>query len=340
MRLAIALLTVWAAFAQTPRLENARLETHALSGSLGAEMRRLQNAAGGPEWAGYAVPMIAGRHEMCCSYGDHCCGRCSLESRPSADVTTTDTPSPVVKLEGPGTLVVLVRLADHAIDKIQTYSIDCALDAGGLPFHWINGVSPAESLSYLASVAPDHKHAVMAIAMHADPGADAVLERLAAPSQAEKLREDVAFWLGTARGLRGVEILKQMLRDPSDRLREKIMFALSVSKEPFALAPMIDSAKNDASPHVRGQALFWLAHKAGQKETAAITRAIAEDPDTHVKKQAVFALQQLPRDEGIPLLIQVARTNANPEVRKQAMFWLGQSKDPRAVQFFEEILTK
>jgi hypothetical protein len=27
-------------------------------------------------------------------------------------------------------------------------------------------------------------------------------------------------------------------------------------------------------------------------------------------------------------------------VRKQAMFWLGQTKDPRAVKFFEEILTR
>jgi len=27
-------------------------------------------------------------------------------------------------------------------------------------------------------------------------------------------------------------------------------------------------------------------------------------------------------------------------VRKQAIFWLGQSKDPRALDFLEEILTK
>jgi len=27
-------------------------------------------------------------------------------------------------------------------------------------------------------------------------------------------------------------------------------------------------------------------------------------------------------------------------VRKQAMFWLGQSKDPRALDFFTQILTK
>jgi len=59
-----------------------------------------------------------------------------------------------------------------------------------------------------------------------------------------------------------------------------------------------------------------------------------------VKKKAVFALSQLPRDEGVPKLIEVAQTNHNHEVRKQAMFWLGQSHDPRALEFFEKILTQ
>ena len=44
--------------------------------------------------------------------------------------------------------------------------------------------------------------------------------------------------------------------------------------------------------------------------------------------------------DGVAKLIQVARTNRNPAVRKQAMFWLGQSKDPRATDFFAEVLGK
>jgi hypothetical protein len=52
----------------------------------------------------------------------------------------------------------------------------------------------------------------------------------------------------------------------------------------------------------------------------------------------VFALSQLPRGEGVPLLIDLARNHRIPEVCRQAMFWLGQSKDPRAVDFFEQIL--
>ena len=72
----------------------------------------------------------------------------------------------------------------------------------------------------------------------------------------------------------------------------------------------------------------------------AITGAIDNDPDTDVKKKAVFALSQMPKDEGVPKLIEVAKTNRNREVRKQAMFWLGQSNDPRALEFFEQVLSR
>lgn len=316
----ILLLAALPLLAQRPPIVNAQLETHAVQGSLDAEMKRLA-AGNGPMWAGYAEPMIPGDRWMCDS-----------DSRNSATS---------VKLEGPGTLVVLFRMSDHAIEKVRTHSVDCQLDAGGLPFHWLTGVSPAESVRYLVSLASAQKHTIPAIALHADPAADAALLQLASPSQPESVRRDVVFWMGSARGRRGFEALKQILpREPDQRVREHIMFALSVSKEPGATALLIESARNDRDPNVRSKALFWLAHKAGQKETAEITRAISEDPDTHVKKQAVFALKQLPEDQGIPLLIQVARTNKNPEVRKQALFWLGQSHDPRALKYFEEVLGK
>jgi HEAT repeat protein len=116
--------------------------------------------------------------------------------------------------------------------------------------------------------------------------------------------------------------------------------ALSVHAPRSALTTLVTVAKNDADTHVRGDALFWLAQRAGQDAVAAITDAIVNDPETEVKKRAVFALSQLPGDEGIPKLIDVARHNRNPEVRKQAFFWLGQSRDPRALQLFEEILLK
>lgn len=57
-----------------------------------------------------------------------------------------------------------------------------------------------------------------------------------------------------------------------------------------------------------------------------------------VRESAVFALSQRPNDEGIPALLAIAKKDKDPKVRKTAMFWLGQSEDPRALAYFEEVL--
>ena len=115
---------------------------------------------------------------------------------------------------------------------------------------------------------------------------------------------------------------------------------MAESDQPEAIPELIHLARNDSSPQVRSQALFWLAQKGGKKEAEQITDAIQNDPETEVKKKAVFALSQMPKDEGVPLLISVAKTNKNPVVRKEAIRWLGFSNDPRALDFIEQILTK
>jgi hypothetical protein len=39
-------------------------------------------------------------------------------------------------------------------------------------------------------------------------------------------------------------------------------------------------------------------------------------------------------------LIHVADTNSNLTVRKEAFFWLGQSHDPRALAYLEQVLKR
>jgi hypothetical protein len=123
-------------------------------------------------------------------------------------------------------------------------------------------------------------------------------------------------------------------------LLQSAMSALDVTPGPVALRSLIAFAKDDARSVVRSRAISSLAFRAEAEAGATIQNAIANDPDTEVKKAAVGALARMPKDEGVPLLIQVARTNRNVDVRRQAMNLLGQSKDARAVSFFEEILTK
>ena len=148
-------------------------------------------------------------------------------------------------------------------------------------------------------------------------------------------------WLDGVKPAESVALLSTFIRDDAqrtDRVANSALAAVAAHADPSAVPALITFARQDPSTRVRGQALFWLAQKAGQQAAAEITAAIENDPDTEVKRRAVFALSQLPKDEGVPLLIQVAKSNKNPVVRKQAMFWLGQSKDPRALAFFEQVL--
>ncbi len=294
--------------ADSPRIENAKLETQAAGASLEATIREIAGTADKAEWVGYHVDEVAGERGVCCdnNWNDGNCGTCRLEKE-NAGASGTTHADGNVKLEGTRQLIVLFRLEGKQVAKIRVASDGCTLDAGGLPFIWLTGVKAPESVALLATYVRgadfegrgEHKighGALTAIALHADASADDV--------------------------------------------RAHVAFALSVSHETGALEEMIRMAHDDTSSHVRGQALFWLAQKAGKEAVGTITAAIDNDPDTDVKKKAVFALSQLPKDEGVPKLIEVAQTNHNREVRKQAMFWLGQSNDPRALQFFEKVLTQ
>jgi hypothetical protein len=344
----LASLIAAAAFAQQPHVQNARMETRAVSGGFETAFQGMVNAQSSPAWIGYAVPIIKGDRQSCCWSNDS--RGCFLEPH-NNDQGVTISNSSTVKLEGPTQLMVLFRVENRQVGKVRSFTPDCELDAGGLPFTWLTGVSAPDSIKVLLAIAKDTSgaerdhvrradSALSAIALHADPAADAALEELVAPSQPEQVRRQAIFWLGNARGQRGFEVVSRVVReDPSDKIREHAIFALTQNKDPQALAVVVGVAHNDKSTRVRSQALFWLAQRAGHKMAeGAINDAIANDPETEVKKKALFALTQMPSGEGVPLLIQVARTNRNPEVRKQAMFWLGQSKDDRALRYIEEVL--
>jgi hypothetical protein len=146
------------------------------------------------------------------------------------------------------------------------------------------------------------------------------------------------FWLGDANGSQSVDFLKTVVGGVDSRDKsEAALSAIALHRDPAAAAAILDLAKT-GTPRVRQRALFWIARRAESQAAGIISQAIDNDPDVEVKRQAVFALSQLPRDEATPLLIKLARSHTHPVVRKQAMFWLGQSKDPRALSFFEEVL--
>jgi HEAT repeat protein len=339
-----AVATVEATQAAAPEVpvRSTRIERRDAASGLPAAIAAVQAADAGPLWFAWSVPAVAPREGKRARWGDGEIGRCVLED--DGDIRHDQTSGIT---SGTRRVVVLARSEGRRLTRVTFADERCTVDAGSRPVYWLTSVAPAQSVSLLAGVVRDSgsadgekggRHALPALALHADPSADAALASFVAPDQRRELRRDAAFWLGAARGTAGAAVIERLARDDKDdNFREHLTFVLTLTGD-RGLDVLVDLAKHDSSTKVRGQALFWLGQKAGQRAVQTLDAAVTDDPDREVRKKAVFALSQLPKDEGVPKLIALARTHRDPEVRKQAMFWLGQSGDARAVQFFEEVL--
>ncbi|MGD0227275.1 MAG: HEAT repeat domain-containing protein [Terriglobia bacterium] len=326
---------------QQPEIAHAKLDQTSASAGLKAAIASATRLESGPSWIGYEVPAVPDGEGK----GHHGWSSCSADLEEGSNHTNgsgqlTDTPN--------CSIMIFLRTEQQRIEKVRMFEGSCQVDADGMTVHWLTNVRPADSVELLRSYVRgdygnDGSHskgaALAAIASTDDPSADAAMQEFTSASSPIDTRKEAVFWLGAARGRKGYEMLRTIVKlDPSDEVRDRAIFGLSVSPVPEAVDTLIDEARHDENSRLRGQALFWLAQKAGVKAAGVIGSAAENDPDTEVKKKAVFALSQLPAEQGVPMLIKVAETNRNPEVRKQAFFWLGQSRDARALDFITRVL--
>jgi HEAT repeat protein len=148
--------------------------------------------------------------------------------------------------------------------------------------------------------------------------------------------------LGTVSAREAAEYLLSIAQTEKGSIGEKAILPATLADSAEIWPTLLRMARNaDLPRRTRTQSVFWLGQAAGDAATANLNSLVVDNSvDREVRQQAVFALSQRPRDEGVPALIAVAKTNKDPEIRKSAIFWLGQSNDPRAIDLFEQLLTK
>jgi HEAT repeat protein len=334
LRLAIAaivLSTTNVLFSQQPTILHGQVTTD--DRGLGPALDAAKKGTG-ITWVGYSVPVVSkfsnGWRSNDIEY---------LEGS-SSETTQTDENRKTYDHAN-----ILIRIADGAVSKIRVSEPDRQLDAGGARFIWLNTVNPDDSVRILTGLGTQEdpkrvrENAVFAISVHQTNSATAALISLADPKNDLALREKAAFWLVNQRGAEGLAAIKQFAHNDSDpKFREKLTFDLTLSKDPSALDEIIRMAHEDASPQVRKQAQFWMANKGGKKVSDDLRTIATNDPNEQIRKSAVFALSRLPGDEATTQLISVADTSKDPMVRRQAIFWLGQSNDPRALDYLTKLL--
>jgi HEAT repeat protein len=333
--LGVLLSAAGVGLAQQPQIVHAQLVSKDASQGLAAEVEAVKRD-GAAGWVGYSVPVVRGVHPG----GNGGTAYLEDDRRTYRDEREDDG-------KAAAQAMVLLRVAEGGVEKIRVESPERALDAGGLKFVWLVNVSAEDSVKVLTGLArqKDSKRlrdgAVFAIAVHAVPAATQALVGLAAADNDLSLREKAAFWLANQRGQEGFVAIRKLAREDGDAaFREKLCFDLTLTKEPEAVPELIRMAHEDSAAQVRRQAQFWMAQKGG-KAVAGNLHAMAEnDPESSVRKSAVFAISRLPAEEATRQLIQLAETGKDPVVRKQAVFWLGQSNDPKALDYLTRLLQR
>ncbi len=206
-------------------------------------------------------------------------------------------------------------------------------------------------------------------------GVPALIEMTRRDADERWMREKAIFWLGnadddrarsTVRALAASDTLARDLRDQAifalgfldrkggngpflrslygrlddKRLRDKVIQSVAqlddLDDERWLLDRVLDA--NEAMD-LRKQALFWR----GQRNSAPLGDLIALYPrldSRELRDHYVFVLSQRQESAAVDKLIDLARNDGDREIRAKATFWLGQSKDPRAMKFLEDRISK
>src|SRR4051794_1471843 len=327
MKRAIWMLAAALPLAAQPKLlVNAQTDTRSAAAGLEREVKALMTTQPQPAWIGYSVPSTRS-NQLGCDF-----------VRDGNNLTAG-----VVHLEPPDSVVVMFRIENNQLNRIRAISPHCEIDAGGVPVHWLTDVQPAQSVALLTTFVNDRDTftggALNALGNHADPSADQALERFIAAGQPENVRLRAVSYIGSRPS--GLNTLKRLIAsDPDIRIRERAVSSLANSRQPESEDYMISIAKTDSDSRLRSQAVSGLGRHSGPKVLATLTSVIDTDKDTAVRRRALSALQSMPNNEGIPTLIQMVRNEKDLEMRKQAMGALKNSRDPRALAFFEEVIRK
>lgn len=173
------------------------------------------------------------------------------------------------------------------------------------------------------------------------PKAQTRLLELARTEPNQELRKQAIHVLSE----RGPEVIDDLIKlydtERAPEVRRTVLHSLAEIKDNRVEDKLFAVARSDENVELRRHAIHLLGERAGKRSLDFLSAtAQSTDGNAEVQMQAVRAISERPTEEAVPLLIKIAKTHPNQMVRKQAIRSLGESGDPRAVEFFKEVLTK
>ena len=183
--------------------------------------------------------------------------------------------------------------------------------------------------------------ALRSLAETKSPRAQARLLEIARSDANVEIRK-TAIRVLSERGEAAVDdLLKLFDSEQVPDVKRTVLQSLSEIKSPRVEEKLFAVASGNDVMDVRRQAIRLLGERATKRSFEFLSQtAQSADGNAEVQVQAVRAISERRSEESVPILIKIARTHTNQLVRKQAIRSLGESGDPRAIEFFREVLSK
>jgi TolA-binding protein len=214
---------------------------------------------------------------------------------------------------------------------------------------WLSQVPGDETVAALDSILRDPKtppeiqeKAIFALSQHRSARAAEILRDFAARRDANSdLREKAIFWIGQSRSPANAQFLKDLYaKVENDDLKDKIIFSLSQMGGADNYRWLMDIALNPKEDiEIRKKALFW-AGQGHNVDVADLVKLYDSMSDREMKDQLIFVYSQRREGAALDKLFQIGKNDPDRELRKKAIFWIGQSRDPRAVQYLQDLINQ
>lgn len=176
-----------------------------------------------------------------------------------------------------------------------------------------------------------------ALSEREEPRARAKVLDIARTGETPELRIEAIRRLGNNRV--GIQDLLQLYSSETNlQIKQALLRSFAESNDPRATPKLFEIARGNDALELRGFAIRVLGHKNDPTILDQFVAMYDAEQNDQLKMMLLRAFAESPQKNAVRKLMTIARNDPSVERRKLAVRYLGQSRDPEAMKFLEDLL--
>jgi HEAT repeat protein len=177
-----------------------------------------------------------------------------------------------------------------------------------------------------------------ALSEREEPRARAKVWDIARTGDTPEMRIEAIRRLGDHKRIGLDELLQLYSSETNLQIKQALLRAFAESNDPKAQAKLFEIARGNDPMELRGYAIRVLSHKNDAAITEQFVAMYDAEQNDQLKMMLLRAFAESQQKSAVRKLMAIARNDPSVERRKLAVRFLGQSRDPEAMKFLEDLL--